>query len=121
MNTRGPFNDPQYVYRAVVRRVYDGDTVTVDIDLGLNVWVKDQTLRLYGIDTPELRGNEREEGLVVRDFVRSQIPRGTEVIIETRKDKTGKYGRWLATIWVNGLNLNNELWRRGMAKRYMLD
>ena len=50
---------PQYLYKATVTEVYDGDTITVDIDLGLNVWLKDQTLRLLGIDTPELRGEER--------------------------------------------------------------
>ena len=55
-----------YEYNAIVTKVYDGDTITVDIDLGLGVWLKKQTIRLYGINTPELRGDEREEGLESR-------------------------------------------------------
>lgn len=58
-----------YFYKAVVRDVYDGDSCTVDIDLGFGIWMKGQKLRLMGIDTPELRGSEREEGLKVRDYV----------------------------------------------------
>lgn len=41
-----------YEYRAFVRKVYDGDTITVDIDLGFEVLLKNQKLRLYGINTP---------------------------------------------------------------------
>ncbi len=48
-----------YHYRAVVVSVYDGDTCTVDIDLGLNTWVRGEKLRLYRINAPELRGSER--------------------------------------------------------------
>ena len=48
-----------YYYRARVKSVYDGDTCTVDIDLGLRVWLKGEKLRLYGINASELRGSER--------------------------------------------------------------
>ena len=61
-----------YYYRAVVVSVYDGDTCTVDIDLGLNTWVRGEKLRLYRINAPELRGPERPEGLKSRDFLREQ-------------------------------------------------
>ena len=50
-----------YEYRAFVRKVYDGDTITVDIDLGFEVMLKNQKLRLYGINTPEVRGESREQ------------------------------------------------------------
>lgn len=45
-----------YHYAAQVVSVYDGDTITVDIDLGLEVWLKGQKIRLLNIDTPEVRG-----------------------------------------------------------------
>lgn len=49
--------EPAYLYRAVVVRVVDGDTINVDIDLGFYVWIKKQRIRLFGIDTPEVRGD----------------------------------------------------------------
>jgi micrococcal nuclease len=106
-----------YRYKAIIVSVYDGDTCTADIDLGFGIWMRGQKLRLSGIDTPELRGEERERGIEVRDYVRSLIL-NKEVVIETEKDKTGKYGRWLATIYVGDMNLNEELMTNGMAVIY---
>lgn len=108
----------EYIYNCQVKRVYDGDTITVDIDLGLNTWVKDQTLRLYGIDTPEIRGEEKEEGKKVRDWLRSLIL-DKKVIIRTYKDSKGKYGRWLAEVFYNGENLNEKMLSLGYAKEYL--
>jgi len=48
-----------YEYRANIRRVVDGDTVDADIDLGFNVWPRNERLRLYKIDAPETRGASR--------------------------------------------------------------
>ena len=44
-----------FEYKCKVTNVVDGDTVDVDIDLGFGVWLRDQRIRLYGIDTPESR------------------------------------------------------------------
>ena len=52
-----------YEYKAIVKKVYDGDTITVDIDLGFGITFNDKSIRLSGIDTPEIRGEERLEGL----------------------------------------------------------
>lgn len=110
-----------YFYKAKVVSVYDGDTIRADIDLGFGVILSNQSLRLIGIDTPEIRGEEREEGLKVKAFVENEIL-NKEIWIETEKDKTGKYGRWLATIWKNpekiGLSLNDLLLSEGMAEKY---
>ncbi|MBC8400051.1 MAG: thermonuclease family protein [Candidatus Marinimicrobia bacterium] len=107
-----------YYYRARVKSVYDGDTCTVDIDLGLRVWLKGEKLRLYGINAPELRGSERPEGLKSRDYLRSLID-GQDVLIETYRDKRGKYGRYLAVIYIDRqgawLNVNEELVKKGFA------
>lgn len=88
-----------YHYKGVITSVYDGDTCTVDIDLGLHSWVRDEKLRLNRINAPELKGNEKPEGLKSRDFLRSKIL-GKEVTIQTIKDKEEKYGRYLAEIWL---------------------
>lgn len=47
-----------YEYKAQVVSVYDGDTLTVDIDLGFEVWLRKQKIRLAGIDTPEINALE---------------------------------------------------------------
>jgi len=104
-----------YTYKAKVVKVYDGDTITVDIDLGLDVWIHDQKIRLYGIDTPEVRGAEKVKGLLVRDHLRKMIM-GKEIILETFKDKKGKYGRWLGTVWFQGVNINEHLVKQRMAR-----
>lgn len=109
---------PQFVYRAIVIDVYDGDTITLDIDLGFGVWIKGQKIRLYGIDAPELRLEEREEGLKTRDWLRDLIL-NKEVVIETLKDKKEKYGRWLGKIYYNSELVNERLVAEKLAARYL--
>lgn len=94
-----------YFYKAIVTDVYDADTITVDISLGFGLWSKGEKIRLSGIDAPEVRGEEREKGIIARDYLRGWIL-NKEVLIQTVKDKKGKYGRYLATIWV----FNQDLW-----------
>ena len=106
-----------YLYKALVVGVYDGDTITVDIDLGMSTWKKNVKLRLARVDTPEIRGEEREQGLQVRDYVRDLIL-NREVTIKTFKDATGKYGRYIAEVVVDGLNVNDHLIEQGMAVEY---
>lgn len=112
-------DQPAYVYRAVFVGNYDGDTITVDIDLGCRIWQRGVRLRLLGIDTPELRGDERDRGLEARDFVRKRLKPGDEIIIRTVRDRTGKYGRLLAAVFYRGKNLNQELINAGLANGYM--
>ena len=75
-----------------------------------------------GIDTLELRGDEREKGLKVRDFVRNLIL-NKKIIVRTIDDKKGKYGRLLAVILVKvdgkEINLNELLVKKGLAVEYM--
>lgn len=113
-----------YYYVAHVTDVYDGDTMTVDVDLGLGTWRHNQTIRLWKVNTPELRGPEREQGLRVRNFVRNYVL-DKDVLLRTILDKrgvdqTGKFGRLLGEILVedeNGeiLNINELLLQQGMA------
>ena len=108
-----------YQYKAIVTSVYDGDTCTVDIDLGLHTWVRGEKIRLMRINAPELKGNERQKGILSRDFLRETIL-NKEVIIGTFKDKKGKYGRYLGEIWIatkddDLQNVNDLLVERGYA------
>ena len=106
-----------YEYRAYVRKVYDGDTITVDIDLGFGIILQGQKIRLLRINTPEIRGQEREEGLKSRNFLREKV--GSKwVKIKTEKDKKGKYGRWLAEVWIDSTCVNDLLVSEGLAEEY---
>lgn len=109
-----------YHYKAKVVSVYDGDTCTIDIDLGLHTWIRGEKIRLNRINAPELRGKERAKGLASRDFLKSLIL-DKEIIIETIKDTKEKYGRYLGEIWLKGSdgkfsNINDEMVRNKFAK-----
>lgn len=101
-------------YRVKVLSVYDGDTFTGEVDLGFHVKIV-QKFRLKGLDTPEIRGEEREEGLKAKEFVNEQLGSANEVLVSTRK--TGKYGRYIATVFFDGMNLNDLLITKGFAER----
>ncbi len=113
-----------YIYPARITDVYDGDTCTAEIDVGFDIVLRERTLRLHRIDTPEVQGEERPEGVKVRDHVRSLIL-SQDILVETIKDRKGKFGRWLAEIWVQQdgefVNLNDHLLAQGMAERVDYD
>ena len=103
-----------YTYRAKIISVYDGDTVTALVDLGFGITNKIK-IRLKGINTPELRGAERPRGLVSRDFLREKIL-DKDIIVETFRDKKGKYGRYIGTLWLDEENVNELLVEQGYAE-----
>lgn len=102
-----------YFYRAYVVKVIDGDTVKLDIDLGFRTWLREQNVRLIGVDTPEIRGEEREDGLIVKKYVSDILPVGKEILLNSFRDRKGKYGRWLGEIIVDNVSLNESLKRMG--------
>ena len=108
--------NPQYQYPALVVSVYDGDTITVNIDLGFGVELKKQKIRLYGINTPEVRGSSRDLGIISRDYVREKIL-NKNIMLQSIKDKKGKYGRWLGIVLMGeeNVNLNKELISKNLA------
>ena len=108
-----------YNYRAMVTSVYDGDTCTVDIDLGLGCWVRGEKIRLHRINAPEVRGKEKGKGKASRDYLREQINKKA-IILQTFKDRKGKYGRYLGEIWLKSannewINVNDLLVKKGFA------
>ena len=72
-----------YEYRVNIVKVVDGDTVDVDIDLGFGVWIKDERVRIMGIDTPESRTRDKEEkvfGLAAKTRLKELL--GKDDIVE---------------------------------------
>ena len=89
-----------YEYKCKIRKVVDGDTVDVDIDLGFGVWLRKQRVRLVGIDTPESRTRDLEEkkyGLAAKEFLTKWVTSGG-LTIKTTKDQRGKFGRILGEL-----------------------
>lgn len=109
-----------YTYKAHVTSVYDGDTITVDIDLGFSTFLKNQKIRMYGINAPEIRGADHDNGVSSRDALRSRIL-DKDIILNTIKDEKEKYGRWLGKIEVDGENINNWMVVNHYAVAYMDD
>lgn len=116
----------RWIFPARDFSVYDGDTLSATVDLGFRVSTR-ITGRLDGINTPELRGPERTDGLVVRDWLRETLDTAASVRIATRRGsgrQTGKYGRWLITLWVTQgdddaeENLNARMVAEGLAVTY---
>jgi len=117
--------DKLYWYKATCVRVVDGDTLDLEIDLGLNIFSR-QRVRLYGIDTPETYGvkkgsEEYEAGKKAAARV-SEYIYNADLWIKTIEDKTGKYGRYLAEIYKidaegNLFCLNDILVNEGLAVR----
>lgn len=109
-----------YAYKADIVRVIDGDTVVVNIDLGFNIWLHNEHLRLVGIDAPEQRS---EAGDRTTDALQARIE-GKSVYICTMKAKrsdkeaTGSFGRYLVEIFENGESVNDWLIASGLAVSY---
>jgi len=110
-----------YEYKAIIRRVIDGDTLEVDIDLGFKTILKKEKLRLLGIDTPELRSKSLQERLhaaSAKQFVEDLLKPGDEITVHTEKDKAGKYGRYLARVILsNGKDLTDLLIENKFEKK----
>ena len=110
-----------YEYGCKVTRVVDGDTIDVDLDLGFDIIYKCR-VRLYGIDTPESRTRNKDEkvrGKLASKFLQDAINNGDHVILRTQlKDSKGKFGRVLASVIVDGIDINQSMVTNHMAVRY---
>ena len=131
-----------YQYKAFIKNVVDGDTLEIDIDLGLYVWIHGEKIKLFGINTPEVFGVKKDTpewflGNKASSFVKLILKEKDEIIVETIKDKKEKYGRYLAVAYIKiasehltGLTgirnigdfycLNDILIAKGYAEKYMI-
>jgi micrococcal nuclease len=110
-----------YEYGCTVTRVVDGDTIDVVLDLGFSILHKCR-VRLYGIDTPESRTKNQDEkvrGKLAEKYLKDAIKNGKEIVLQTKiKDSKGKFGRVLANLVVDGININQSLITNHLAVRY---
>ena len=111
-----------WIYNAEVKKVIDGDTFDIIIDLGFDT-LKKGRVRLYGVNTPESRTSNLEEkkmGLAAKEFTDQWLKSANhKVKIETIIDKNEKYGRVLAKVWNEAGNcLNDDIIASGLARAY---
>ena len=104
-----------YEYKAKVVKVVDGDTVDVDIDLGFGIWMKDERVRIMGIDTPESRTRDKVEkkfGLAAKERLKQLLGKDTVLKTQVNKngeDMKGKFGRILGDF--NVYCYDTDSWR----------
>jgi micrococcal nuclease len=103
-----------------IKRVIDGDTLDIDIDLGFNITISHR-VRLKNIDAAETRTKdleEKAEGIKARLWLEKELAREGEWIIETHKED--KYGRILGTLYLVGdpVTLNERMLNEGIAEPY---
>jgi micrococcal nuclease len=90
----------EHIYPVIGYRVVDGDTYDLTVDLGFRVHHKVRVRLAYG-DTPEIFGKateeERERGHAAKAAAEKFFADHDGLCVATRK--TGKYGRWIGTVW----------------------
>lgn len=102
-----------------VRTIYDGDTFRANIDEWPAVVGESMSIRIKGVDTPELRGKcqaEKEAARSAKQFSVAKLRAARR--IELRAIERGKYFRLLAEVWVDGENLGEALVSAGHAVLY---
>ncbi len=137
--------DPFYVYKAIVERVIDGDTIDVRVDLGFHTWTS-LRIRLRGINCAEIesrrggvtppagvqsstnhgRGNPAPTKDAATQFVVNALAGLAFIVIKTHQ--TDIYGRYVADVYfhptltskteivASGMHLNQLLLDKGLAK-----
>jgi len=112
-------------YDVVLLKAVDGDTVDVDIDLGFNVWLHNERVRIMGIDTPESRTSDKVEklfGLAAKARLKELLHDGAVLITTEEKngeDMRGKFGRILGDFKVpDGRKVTDVLVQEGHCVPY---
>ena len=113
-----------YIYRCKINKVVDGDTVEIDLDLGFNIMLVNQKVRMAGIDTPESRTSNNEEkvrGTLSKKKVAEKLPVGSWQRIQTMRSDANddKFGRILGVfILEDGTSLNQWMIDNNYAVLY---
>ena len=112
----------EYKYNVKIKRVVDGDTVDVDIDLGFGVWLHKERVRIMGIDTPESRTRDKVEklfGLASKEKLKELLPLSSmQVLVVEEYDAKGKFGRILGDFEIEDKKVTDILIEEGHAVAY---
>ncbi|WP_394355306.1 thermonuclease family protein [Methanothermococcus sp.] len=120
-------------FTAKVIKITDGDTIWVMAENGTKY-----KIRLLGVDTPEIYHKNSPEkfyinnhpitnitylkvwGYKAKDYAKNELGNKTVVVVfDNKAPKKGYYGRYLAYIYVDGRDFNEELIKNGYARVYV--
>ena len=114
-----------YEYKCKIVKIVDGDTVDVDLDLGFGVWLRDERVRIMGIDTPESRTSDKVEkifGLAAKERLSSLLGADATLLSQVKsngENMKGKFGRILGDFkTINGDTITTKLMEEGHAVAY---
>jgi micrococcal nuclease len=102
-----------------VTSIYDGDTFRANIKGFPTVIGEHMSIRINGIDTPELRGKcEKEKQLArkAKQFTVRHLRSAKNITL--KNIKRGKYFRLIADVDVDGDSLGEQLIKQGHAVKY---
>ncbi len=93
-----------FAYRLTVLRVVDGDTLDVNIDLGFQMTLAGQRIRLLRVNTPEIKGPTREAGMRAKAFTADWLKSHSNLLMRSRKIEPGhavedSFGRYLVEVF----------------------
>jgi endonuclease YncB( thermonuclease family) len=100
-------------------RNYDGDTITLDLDCKIDYFCNNRSIRIYGIDTPEIRTKnkcEKRMGVLAKLFVKDKLHNAKNITIHNCI--RGKYYREVCKVKYDGNDLGEELMAAGLAYPY---
>lgn len=116
------FADNIYINKSSIVEVYDGDTFYIDAPKAycdMAVLCKRIGIRILGIDAPEIRGkciSEKIKANEAKEYLYMRLYSGDN--IELRNVKRDKYFRIDAELFIDGVNISNEMIEKGFAVRY---
>lgn len=113
-----------YKYKSILKKVVDGDTMDLTIDLGFKM-TTEQRVRLKSIDTPETwrqkkTSDEYKKGMEAKNFVTKRFEENNNLATIVSDKETGVYGRYIVDLFFDDseISLNDELVAKGYAKRF---
>jgi len=108
-----------YTYKVTVNRVVDADTLDIDVDLGFDVWLRGIRIRLNRINAYETRlgvhtdAKAKEKGLEGKEYLKNLLE--NKQVTVTTIDTKEKFGRWLGEVYLDDVNVNDDLVSKGYA------
>jgi micrococcal nuclease len=101
--------EPNYVYRAELVRVVDGEHLALNIDLGFHVWIHGQTLPLLDAGGAGQDPADRARDQARVQKLRELLADATDLVVRTTRDRDAKPPRFLVTVWADGVSVNEAM------------
>jgi micrococcal nuclease len=102
-----------------ISKVYDGDTITINISHYPDIIGKEIEVRCYGYDTPEIKNKDiiqKEKAIQAREFLKGLIVNSSR--IELKNMQRDKYFRILAELYIDNISVADLMIKNNLACAY---